>query len=36
MDHQLGCGEEEGNQKDEEVGQDLLDQQPLPPARSTN
>jgi hypothetical protein len=35
MDYQLGCGEKECNQEDEKVGQDLLDQQPLPPERET-
>jgi hypothetical protein len=35
MDYQLGCGEKECDQEDEKVGQDLLDQQPLPPEQQT-
>ena len=32
VDNELGRGEEEGDEEDEEIRQDLLDQQPLAPA----
>ena len=32
VDNQLGRGEEEGDEEDEQVGQNLFDQQPFPPA----
>ena len=32
VDNQLGRGEDEGDEEDEQVGQNLFDQQPFPPA----